>query len=160
MNVKDILNLKCADISGNTLSFIRAKTANSKQNSNPIIVYLADFTKDVIKQYGNILQSENSFLFPVLNHSQTVKEQQKLKDNFTRMINQNFLKYAKSLDIFDPISTYWARHSFATMAIRKGATMEYVGEAVGHSDLKTTQGYFAGFENETKKEFAGKIFEF
>ena len=76
------------------------------------------------------------------------------------MVNQNFLKYARSLGITEKISSYWARHSFATMAIRKGASMEYVGEAVGHSNPKTTKGYFAGFEDETKKEFALKLLEF
>lgn len=119
-----------------------------------------EYTRLVISEYGDMNQKPNDYVFPEFNHVQTPVEQLKVKDNFTRMVNQNFLKYAKSLDVNEPISTYWARHSFATTAIRKGATMAFVGEAVGHSNLKTTQGYFAGFEDETKKEFAGKLLDF
>jgi hypothetical protein len=33
-------------------------------------------------------------------------------------------------------------------------------EALGHTDLKTTQSYFAGFTDETKKDFAQTLFNF
>ena len=38
--------------------------------------------------------------------------------------------------------------------------MEYVMEALSHNNLKTTIGYFAGFEDKDKKEFAGKLMSF
>jgi site-specific recombinase XerD len=58
------------------------------------------------------------------------------------------------------VSTYWARHSFATNAIRSGATMEFIQESLGHKDLATTQNYFAGFDSDTKKQFAKTIMNF
>jgi integrase/recombinase XerD len=42
-----------------------------------------------------------------------------------------------------------ARHSFATTAILNGQSMVFAQEALGHSNIKTTQIYFAGFEDET-----------
>jgi len=58
------------------------------------------------------------------------------------------------------VSTYWARHSFATNAIRNGASMEFVQESLGHGSLSTTQQYFAGFENEAKRDFFQKLMNF
>jgi site-specific recombinase XerD len=50
--------------------------------------------------------------------------------NFTRFVNQHLKKLAKSLGITEDISTYFARHSFATIAIRSGASMEFVSETL------------------------------
>jgi hypothetical protein len=38
--------------------------------------------------------------------------------------------------------------------------MEFISEALNHSDLSVTQNYFAGFEAETKKTFAKNIMNF
>jgi integrase/recombinase XerD len=80
--------------------------------------------------------------------------------NFIRLVNQHFKNFALSLGIDENVSTYWARHSFATNAIRSGASMEFVSEALSHSSLNTTKNYFAGFESEAKKEFSKKMMEF
>ena len=69
-------------------------------------------------------------------------------------------RVAKTNDLPTDISTYWARHSFASNSIRKGASMEFISEALNHSDLSVTKSYFAGFEDETKKEFANQIMDF
>jgi integrase/recombinase XerD len=160
MNFKDILNVKFKNIDSEKLSFVRAKTAKTNRNSKAITVYLNDFTNKVIETYGNTNSGENDYLFPVLNQNQSAVEQHRCVKNFVRMVNQNFLKYAKLCGISESVSSYWARHSFATMAIQKGASMEFVGEAVGHSSVKTTQNYFAGFEDETKKEFSKQLLDF
>lgn len=160
MNFKDILNLKYKNIEGDKLSFVRAKTAKTNRNTKEITVYLNDYTKYVIETYGNIAKSKNDYVFPILASEQTSEDQYKLIKNFISMVNQNFLKYAKANGVNEKISTYWARHSFATMAIQKGASMEYVGEAVGHTNTKTTMGYFAGFEDETKKQLQDSLLDF
>ena len=79
---------------------------------------------------------------------------------FTRFINQHIKVLAEQNNLPSEISTYWARHTFATMSVNKGASLEFMREALGHSDLKTTQTYFAGFTNETKKQFAESLFDF
>ena len=52
------------------------------------------------------------------------------------------------------------KHTFATMSVKKGTALEFMSEALVHSDLKTTRLYFAGFNDETKKEFAKKLMDF
>ena len=60
----------------------------------------------------------------------------------------------------EQISTYWARHRFATNALRKGASMEFIQESFGHGNIQTTQNYFAGFDSATRKEFSKGIMDF
>jgi hypothetical protein len=38
--------------------------------------------------------------------------------------------------------------------------MEYISEALSHSNLSTTIGYFAGFEDDKKKEISEKLMQF
>jgi integrase len=39
-----------------------------------------------------------------------------------------------------------------------GLSPHYIKESLGHTSLKTTENYLAGFENEQRKEFA-KVLE-
>lgn len=160
MNFKDILQLKCKDFDGEKIEFIRAKTAKSTSDPTPITVYPNQYAIDIMKEYGNPNGSPQDYIFDILNRSETADQQYRTLKNFIRLNNQHFLKYAKDQGINEKISSYWARHSFATMAIRKGASIEQVGEAVGHTNTKTTQGYFAGFEDETKKQIGSNLLDF
>lgn len=160
MNFRDIANLQYKDISGDTIRFKRAKTANTKKSQAPVIAYLNDYTRGVIEQYGNLNSSPETFIFPIIDYSLPIEKQYSRLKNFTRFVNQHFLKFAKSVGIDEQVSTYWARHSFATNAIRSGASLEFVSEALSHSNLKTTQGYFAGFESDKKREISRKLMEF
>jgi integrase/recombinase XerD len=161
MNIKDIVNLKFKDIQGETFSFYRAKTLRTKKDDlTPIIVYLTDFSKQVIEQYGNTNKSPNSFVFPILENNENMELNHKQTQNFTRFINQHFKKYALSLGITEELSTYWARHSWSSRAIRIGLSMEFVSEALNHSDLKTTKNYFSGFTDEVNKNNSDKLMNF
>lgn len=160
MNIKDIANLKYKDISGDTLIFRRAKTVNTNSTQAPIIVYLNKFTRNVIEEYGNRDKSPESFIFNIIDHTTDPETQHRQLKIFIRFINQHFKKLAQSLGIKEGVSTYWARHSYATNAIRSGASIEYVSESLGHNNLSTTRAYFSGFEDEKKREIANKLMEF
>ena len=161
MNIKDIAMLRYGDIQEGKIIFYRAKTINtSKADSRPVIVHLTEYAKFIIDKYGNPIKDSKQLIFPILNDEQTEAKKFSTIKNFTRFINQNLKKLAKANNITSEISTYWARHSFATNAIRSGLSMEFVGEALSHSNIKTTQGYFAGFEEENKKELMEKLMEF
>jgi integrase/recombinase XerD len=153
MNMKDILHLKWKNVSDENIEFIREKTKRTKKaNSSHIQVPLTPFAK--------YFMDKNRFLFPILDESMSAERQHLVKGNFIRFVNQHLKKLAKANGLSEEVSTYWARHSFATSAIRNDATMEFVSESLGHSDVKTTQLYFAGFEDKTKKDILGKITQF
>ena len=48
---------------------------------------------------------------------------------------------AGELGIDDSISTYTARHSWATHAVYADKGLHFVQKQLGHSDPKTTEGY-------------------
>jgi len=161
MNIKDIIHLKWSHIDNDQIIFIREKTKRTKKaNAKPIQVPLTEFSKTFISKYGIESNNKNDFIFPILNENMKAEELHKKKTNFIRFVNQHLKVLAKANGLTEDISSYWARHSFATTAIRKKASMEYVSEALGHSDLKTTKNYFAGFEDKTKKEVLEGIIDF
>ncbi len=160
MNFKDIANLRYQDIIGDTIQFRRAKTIKTNNSQAPVVVYLNDFTKKVIEDYGSDNKSPKNYIFNLVDHSTNPEIMHTDLKNFIRFINQHFSKFAKINGIEEQVSTYWARHSFATNAIRSGASMEFVSEALSHSNLNTTKKYFAGFEDEKKKEIAAKMMQF
>lgn len=161
MNIKDIALLKVENLNDDKLVFFRAKTLNTKKTKLiPIVVYLNDFSNSIIDKYGDRNTKKGNYLFPILNDMDNDLERHKKIKNFTKSINQNLKKLASDIGISSDISTYWARHSFSTNAIRNGKTMEFVGEALNHGDSKTTMGYFAGFEDKEKKAFSDTIMNF
>jgi integrase/recombinase XerD len=161
MNIKDIVYLKWKNINDGQIEFVREKTKRTKKAKQKIIqVPLTDFAKSFIEKYGNSDKSKTSYVFPIIDDSMSEEEKDQKKRAFTRFINQHLKNLAKDNGLNDDVSTYWARHSFATMAVRKKASLEFVSEALGHSDLKTTKNYFAGFEDKTKKEILEDITDF
>lgn len=56
----------------------------------------------------------------------------------TGLINKRMRMIGEQLEIGN-ISTYTARHSFATVLKRAGANIAYISESLGHQDLKTTE---------------------
>ena len=53
--------------------------------------------------------------------------------------------------------TYVARHSFATVLKRSGVNISIISEALGHTNLSTTQYYLDSFENEQIDEAMRKL---
>lgn len=160
MNLKDIAMLKFKDIEDGSVKFYRAKTMNtSKGNLKEITAYLNTYTKSVIKTYGASIKNPDDYVFGIISKNDSPEEQRRLIQNFIRFINQHMEKLCEDNKL--PRTTLGiARHSFATSVIRNGASMEYLQEQLGHHNSATTQKYFAGFEDETKKEFAKTIMNF
>jgi site-specific recombinase XerD len=100
------------------------------------------------------------YIFNIVSRDDSEFDKFRKEKNFIRFINQNLKKLAEDNGITSNISTYWARHSFATTIVRNGASLEQASEALNHQELRTTQGYFAGFEDEQKREIANKLMNF
>jgi integrase/recombinase XerD len=152
INVKDMCLLKYENIDGDVLAFERAKTARTKRKVEPIRVTITDDVKAIIDRWGNENKDGKNFIFPVLEHALTPTRERQLIQQLTQVINCHMKGIAKQLGINNNVGTYAARHSFATILQRSGVSTEFISEALGHSSLKTTQSYLAGFEDESKKE--------
>ena len=59
----------------------------------------------------------------------------------------------KEIGFDKPLTTYAARHSFATVLKRSGAPIEFISESLGHKSLQTTEAYLDSFEDSSMKKF-------
>jgi len=160
MNIKDICMLRNENMEPESLNFLRAKTKRTKEDQSSVNVILTSFAKSIIEKYRTTDTNPKAFVFGILSHTDTEHEKRNKIQAFTRYINQHIKKLAVSVGITNDISTYFARHSFATLAIQGGASIEFVSEALSHSDIKTTRGYFAGFADLTKKDTQERLMNF
>jgi site-specific recombinase XerD len=161
MNMKDIANLQYSNINDDTIFFYKAKTKlTSKTNQKPILIFRNEIIDGIIEKYGTKPVRPSNYIFDIIRPGLSAENERSKIKNFTRLINQHLQHLCKLHDLPDDITTYWARHSFATNAIRKGVSMEFIQESLGHNNIKTTQNYFAGFEDSKRKEFASSLMDF
>jgi site-specific recombinase XerD len=78
----------------------------------------------------------------------------------THLINEHMYAIAKELGISLLPGTNDARHAFATQLKRAGKDIEFVRELLGHLNVKTTQGYYDDFEDETKRGITEHLLPF
>jgi len=159
MNPKDVAFLKFKNIQGEYLIFERAKTERTARNNpRPITVYINEDMCNIIKRWGNKKNNNTeNYIFPVLDHSLNPLEQHFIVKSFIKFINDRMAKIKERLGIEKKVTTIVSRHTFSTQLKRLGASTEFIQEALGHTDKKTTENYLDSFENEVKKEFARKL---
>ncbi|MEP6551948.1 MAG: site-specific integrase [Ferruginibacter sp.] len=160
INTKDLCLLKYENIKGDVLEFIRAKTARTKRKVEPIRVSLTEDLKAIIQKWGNANKDASNYIFPVLSKGITPDRERQLIQQLTHVINDHTKAIAKELEINNDVTTYTARHSFATTLKRSGLSTDFISEALGHSNVKTTQNYLAGFEDGSKREAAKALTAF
>lgn len=161
MNVRDIAALRWKNIDGDQIRYFRHKTLNTgKANRKEISVIMPPEAVKIVKKWGTRKGSPEKLVFDIIHQNDDEITAFRKVKNYTRFLNQALKKLAKSNKLPGELSTYWARHSFASITIQAGASMEYVSEALNHSSMKTTQNYFSGFEIETKRKFAKKLMTF
>lgn len=141
MNFIDLACLKWENISNNHLSYIRKKT-------NEIInVPLLVPAKKILDTYRMVNPGNQShYIFPILNetHSKPTTISNRLH-KVNMIVNRDLREIGQSLGIETKITTYVARHTFATVMKRNGVPVSIIGQALGHEDEKTTQIYLDSF---------------
>ena len=160
MNFKDIALLKYGNINGDFIEFRRAKTKRTtKNNSLPIMVPLDDSLLDIIRKRGNKSKKKEDYIFPILKHGLTPQQEYDHIKTFVRNTNKRLTRVGVELGLSHKVTSYVARHCFATIQKNNNAPLAYISEALGHSNLKTTQNYFGRFEDEGLKVFHSGLME-
>jgi integrase/recombinase XerD len=148
MNVKDFCLLKWENIDGQTLTYRRAKTKRSKRESKSISVALKTETWAIIQKWGHPSVSKENFIFPHLKNEMNAEQQRATYQQLTKTINKYMKQISKELEINKNITTYYARHSFATVLKRSGANISMISDLLGHSSTQVTESYLDSFEIE------------
>lgn len=150
MNFADVARLKFGDIKGDNIVFDRTKTINTERDRSLIEIPVRAEVKAIISKWGNKSLDPNAYIFPVLREGLTPKQIQDRVHDFIDATNNNLKNVCAEIGL-PKITTYWARHTFATIAYKKGAGLEFIQKALGHSDIKTTQAYINSFDMETRQ---------
>lgn len=147
MNFVDIAFLRVKNIEGGRIIYKRQKTGQQ------FSIKVTDKSKAIIAMY-NDLSSPESFIFPII-----TREDKKYLDyrNAMRLMNKKLKRISELLKLDAPLTTYVARHSWATIAKRSGISTSVISEGLGHSTEETTQVYLDSFENDTLDEANEKI---
>jgi len=161
MNPKDIACLKYKNIHDEYLIFERSKTERAlRGDPKPITVFINDDMKTIISRWGNKDKSPNNYIFPIMEQGISPLRQYELMQLFVKFINDWMKHILNNLGINKKATTYVARHTFSTVMKRSGASTEYIQEALGHADIKTTENYLDSFEKEVKRDFAARLIAF
>lgn len=145
-NIGDILLLRNSDIKDGTLSFIRRKT--QKTNIEPIQIKLTDVAIALFNKYGNISdETPNSLLLPYLSHASSERNQENIIKRVNRKVNAGLKSICDALG-WRKITTYNARHTFATTMRDRGMSIEQIQKQLGHSSILTTQTYLGSLSTD------------
>jgi integrase len=161
INVKDIAQLKYSNINGDIITLIRAKTKReNKANQKPITLIVTKEIHRIIDRWGNKPETPNTHVFPILENNLTPEEVYGRIQQATKLINKYVGQIGAKIGIVNKITSYTARHSFATVLKRTGASLEFISESLGHSNVATTENYLADFEVDEKRKWANKLTEY
>jgi integrase/recombinase XerD len=158
INFHDISRLKYLNIDGDRLSFIRKKTENTnEEEEKSITAILTPEAQEIINRWGNKKINENTFIFPVLSPGIDPVQEKALVKQFVKTTNKYLKRIATACGIDKKVSTYTARHSFATVLKRSNAPIAFISEALGHADQKTTQTYLDSFDDDAKRSWSEQL---
>ena len=148
MNVKDFCLLKWENINENMLTYSRAKTKRSQKEGKSISVALKPESLEIIRKWGQRSINKDAYIFPHINDKMSEVQKRATHQQLTKTINKYIGQIVKEVGINKKVTTYFARHSFATVLKRSGAKIEMISELLGHSNVSTTESYLDSFEKE------------
>ena len=143
ISLVDVANLTFDNIIDGRLIYERQKTHGM------INLVMLDEAKAIIKRYATY-QKRAGYLFPILDNRVHITPMQKFNRvrKLCHQINKELHSLAKELGIQEDVTTYVARHSFATVLKKSGVNIGIISQALGHQDIKTTQIYLSKFDDE------------
>ena len=158
MNMLEICRLKWSQIDDNVLTYSGEKTKNTKRIVEPIIVPLKKQAWEIIKKWGREQKNPDDYIFPFFNEldSQSLKSRRRKKD-INKKINTGLKKIRTDLDIKIPLTTYVARHTYATIMIQKDMPLTTLKSQLGHSTITTTEKYIGSLGLKNLVEITGKL---
>lgn len=156
MNLADICQLRWADvdIKSNKITFTRQKTARSRKgNQVKIVVRLFPESWAVIERWSGPVRRPAAYVFPFLSEDMDANRQKRVIHQVTKMTNKWMNRIAQAVSIDADVNSYSARHSFATILLKSEAPLVFISQALGHTNLKTTQSYLGSFDDENAKMY-------
>ena len=135
----DIAYLKKEDVSGGILSYVRHKTGQR------LTVRIEPLIEEIIKRYEPSVRN-SPYLFPIIT-SNDPEEAFRQYQTALGYHNRKLKKLGKLTGENLHLSSYTARHSWATVARKHNVPLSVISAGMGHTSEKTTLIYLDSVEN-------------
>lgn len=161
INMMDIAKLRWKSVYDDIIVFNREKTKRtSRNNPRQITIIRNAIIDDIISSWATTPKEPGDYVFAIIDPADSAEAANATVRQFIKVTNKWMNEIGKELGFNISLTTYVARHSFSTMLLRSGASVEFISESLGHSDIKTTQHYLGGFDLDTKKETMKALIDF
>ena len=140
MSFVDIAFLKKSNICNNIIVYKRKKTGQL------LSVKVEPCIQTILSKYidnDSILE----FVFPILHSSSNELQNYKEYHIALTDYNRSLKKLAKLAEVQTHLSSYTARHTWATIAHYHNVPLPVISESMGHTSETTTKIYLASFQN-------------
>ena len=149
----DLAFLHKKDLQGNVLSYRRRKTGHTLR------VLLSPEALQLVRMVSN--KDENSpYLFPILHSKEGTEAAYKEYQSALRRFNYQLSTLKTHLNMSSHLSSYSARHTWATMAYYCEIHPGIISEAMGHSSINVTETYLKPFNDKKIDEANEKVISF
>lgn len=139
INFTDMAFLTDKNVEGERLVYVRQKTKKL------IMLPLQEKAVTIMNRYRS---PQRKYIFPILdNRERTPRQIRNRIYDVLDSVNGYLAAIGNELGIDLKISSYVARHSYATVLKRSGVSTSVISESLGHSSERVTQVYLDSFEN-------------
>lgn len=149
----DIAHLKWVNIQNDRLAYTRKKTGDEFDILlNPWVVQMLTYYRE------HHFIREGAYVFPILSdfHQTPVQIDNRI-DKVLKQVNHDLKEIAKLVGIDEHLTTYSARHTFATTLYRKEVPTARIKEMMGHESERITEIYLQSFDTETLSNIANSV---
>lgn len=144
----DLAHLRKSDICKNLLTYRRSKTGRQ------LIVSLEPCALAIFQKYAFAVKG-SPYLLPII--TRPGKDEYRQYQSALRLYNFHLHRLSGLLRLKENLTSYVARHSWATAAYHKGIPVSVISESLGHASEKVTYHYLGSFDNRTLKSANRKV---
>lgn len=149
----DFAYLRKSDLRDNVITYRRRKTGR------PLSVTLTPEAMILLQKHMN-RDVASPYLFPVLKSGEGTEQAYREYQLALRSFNYQLALLGKFLGLKDHLSSYTARHTWATTAYYCEIHPGIISEAMGHSSIMVTETYLKPFRSKKIDDANGQIIDF
>jgi len=140
MNFVDMANLKLENIVNGRIFYTRQKTGGE------FTVKIHPKAQIIIDLYS-AEKRRGDYLFQIIKTKNDPEKSFREVKNEIGYFNKALKAMSKHLELDVQLSTYVARHTYATGLKMRGMSTEVIKESLGHTNVAITEDYLKSFEN-------------
>ncbi|WKN44960.1 site-specific integrase [Tunicatimonas pelagia] len=160
MNFIDLAFLPTSAASDGRLKYKRRKTKRGS-SVKAFDLKITEEARRILDYYADP-RGDQGLAFPIMRDVISLEDEERIYKVYkNRLCNHNrrLITIGKSLGISENLTTYVARHTFATAGLHKGVSKAQIGDMLGHTNYYTTEAYFDDFDREVLDDAADQILQ-